>query len=125
LSENTVLRRIFGPKKNEVKEEWRRVHNEELNDLYYSSNFVWVIKSRSLRWAGHVAHMGERRGIYRVLVGKTEGKRPLGRPRLRWDVNTKMDFHEARCGGMDWIKLSQDRDKLQAFVNAVMNLQVP
>jgi len=79
-----VLRRIFGPRRDEVMGEWRRLRNEELNDLYSSPNIVRVIKSRRMRWAGHVAHVGEERGAYRVLVGKLEGKRPLGRPRHRW-----------------------------------------
>ena len=79
--ENMVLRRTFGPRRGEVTGEWRRLHNEVLNDLYSSPNIVWVIKLRRMRWAGHVAHMGEERGVYRVLVGKLEGERPLGRPR--------------------------------------------
>ena len=78
-----VLRRIFGPRRDEVMGEWRRLHNEELNDLYSSPNIVWVIKSRRMRWARHVARTGEETGVYRVLVGKPEGKRPLGRPRRR------------------------------------------
>ena len=81
--ENMVLRRIFGPRKDEVPGEWSRLRNEELNDFYSSPNIVRVIKSRRTRWAGHVARMGEKRGVYRVLVGKPEGKRPLGRPRRR------------------------------------------
>jgi len=85
--ENRVLRRIFGPKRAEVTREWRKLHNEELNDLYCSPNIVRVIKSERMRLAGHVARMGERRGVYRVLVGKPEGKRPLGRPRRRWEFN--------------------------------------
>ena len=89
--ENRVLRRIFGPKREGVTGEWRKLHNEELNDLY-SQNIVRVIKSRRLRWTGHVARMGERRGVYKVLVGKHEGKRPLGRPRRRWEDNIKMDL---------------------------------
>ena len=101
------------------------MHNEELNDLYSSPNIVRVIKSRRMRWAGHVACMGERRGVYRVLVEKPEGKRPLGRPRHRWEDNIVMDLQEVGCGGMDWIELAQDRDRWQALVNAVMNLQVP
>jgi len=90
--ENRVLRGIFGPKRGEVTEEWRKLHNEELNNLYYSSNIVRVIKSRRMRWAGYVARMGEERGVYRVLVGKPEGKRPLGRPRRRWEYNINMDL---------------------------------
>jgi len=123
--ENRVLRRILGPKRDEITGEWRKLRNEELNDLYCSPNIVRVIKSRRTRWAGHVVCMGERRGVYRVLVGKAEGKRPLGRPRLRWEDNIKMDLQEVGCGGMDWIELAQDRDRWQALVNAVMNLGVP
>jgi len=85
--ENMVLRRIFGPRRDEVTGEWRRLHNEELNGLYTSPNIVWVIKLRRMSWAGHVAHMGEERGVYRVLVGKLEGSRPLGRPRCSWVDN--------------------------------------
>ena len=94
------MRRIFGPKRDEVTEEWRKLHNKELNDLYHTK-IIRVIKSRRMRWAGHVARMGERRDIYRVLVGKPEGKRPLGRPRRRWDDNIKMDLQEVGCGGVD------------------------
>ena len=90
---------------------YRRLHNEELNDLYSSPNIVRVIKSRRIRWAGHLARMGEGRGMYRVLVGKPEGKRPLGRPRRRWEDNIKTDLQEIGCGGMDWIELAQDRDR--------------
>jgi len=92
--ENRVLRRILGPKRDEVTVECRKLHNEELNDLYCSPNIFWVIKSKRMRWAGHVAIMGERRGVYRFLVGKTEGKRPLERPRRRWEDNIKMDRQE-------------------------------
>jgi len=95
--EHRVLRVIFGLRRDEVTGEWRKLHNEELNDLYCSPNIVRVIKSRIKRWA-HVAHMEERRGIYRVLVGKPEGKRPLGRPRHRWEDNIKMDLQEVGCG---------------------------
>jgi hypothetical protein len=90
-----VLRKVFGPKRDEVTGEWRKLHNEELNDLYSSpNNIVRVVKSRRMRWAGHVARMGEDRGVHWVLVGKPEGKRPLGRPRLRWEDNIKMDLQE-------------------------------
>jgi len=108
--ENRVLRRIFGSKGDEVTGEWRKLQNEELNDLYCSPNIVRVIKSKSVRWAGHVARMGERRGVYRVLVGRPEGKRPRGRPRHRWENNIKMELQDMGCGGMDWIELAQDRD---------------
>jgi len=120
-----VLRRIFGPRRDEVMGEWRRLHNEELNDLYSSPNIVWVIKSRRMRWAGHVARMSEERGAYRVLVGKPEGKRPLERPRRRWLDNNRMDLQEVGCGYMYWIGLAQDRDRWRTLVSVVMNLRVP
>jgi len=123
--ENRVLRRIFGPKRAGITGEWRKLHNEELNGLHSSPNILQVIKSRRMRWAGHVACKGERRGVYRVLVGKPEGKRPLGRPRRRWEDNIKMDLQEVGCGGMDWIELAQDRDSWRELVNEVMNIQVP
>jgi len=123
--ENRVLRRISGPKRDEVTGEWRKLHNEELNDLYCSPNIVRVIKSRRMRWAGHVARMGERRGVYRVLVGKPEGRRSLGRTRHRWEDNIKMDLQVVGCGGMDWIELAQDRDRWKALVSTVMNIGVP
>jgi hypothetical protein len=91
--ENRVLRRLFGPKRKEVTGEWRKLHNEEPNDLYYLPSIVRVVKSRRIRWAGHVARMGENRDVHRVLVGKPEGKRPLGRPRLKWK-DIKMDLQE-------------------------------
>jgi len=120
-----VLRRIFGPSRDEVTGEWRRLHNEELNGLYSSPNIVWVIKPRRMRWARHVARMGEERGVYRVLVGKPEGKRPLGRPRRRWLDNIRTDLQEVGCGYVDWIGLVQDRDRWRTLVGAVMNLRVP
>jgi len=123
--ENRLIRGIFGPKRDEVTGEWRKLHNEELNDLYSSPNIVRVIKSRRIKWAGHVARMGERRGVYRILVGKSEEKRPLGRPRCRWEDNIKMDLQEVGCGGLDWIELTEDRDRWRALVNVVMNLRVP
>jgi len=123
--ENMMLRRIFGPRRDEVTGEWRRLHNEELNDLYSPPNIVRVIKSRRVRWAGHVARMGELRGVYRVLVGKPEGRRPLGRPRRRWIDNIMMELQEVGCGYMDWIGLVQDRDRWRTLVSTVMNLRVP
>ena len=101
------------------------MHNEELNGLYSSPNIVRVIKSRRMRWAGHVARMGVERGTYRFLVGKPEGKRPLGRPRRRWVDNIRMDLQEVGCGYVEWIGLAQDRDGWRKLVNAVMNLRVP
>ena len=106
-----MLRRIFGPKRDEVTGEWRKVHNEELNDLYSLPNIIRVIKSRRMRWAGHVERMGERRDLYVVLVGKPEGKQPLGRPSRRWGNNIKMDHQEVGYWSMDWIELAHDRDR--------------
>jgi len=93
--------------------------------LYSSPNIVRVIKSRRMKWAGHVARMGEEEGVYSVLVGKPEGKRPLGRPRRRWVDNIRTDFQEVGCGYMDWIGLAQDRDRWRTLVSVVMNLQIP
>jgi hypothetical protein len=109
--ENRVLRRVFGPKRDEMTGEWRKLHNEELNDLYSLLNIVWVVKSRRMRWAGHVACMREERGVHRVLVGKPEGRSLLGRPRRRWEDNIKMDVEEVGGGCGDWISLTQDRDR--------------
>ena len=125
IFENMVLRRICGPRRDDVTGEWRRLHNEELNGLYSSPNIVRVIKSRRMRWAGHVARMGEERGVYRVLVGMAEGKRPLGRPRHRWMDNNRLDLQEVGCGYMDWIGRAQDRERWRTLVSAVMNLWVP
>ena len=123
--ENMVLRRIIGPRRVEVTREWRRLHNEELNDLYSSPNIVREITSSRMRWAGHEARMGEDRGVYRVLEGKPEGRRPLVRPRRRWVDNIMMDLQEMGCGYMGWIGLAQDRDRWRTLVSAVMNLRVP
>jgi hypothetical protein len=121
MFENRVLRRIFGPKRDEVTGEWRKLHNEELYGMYSLPNIVRVIKSRRLRWAGYVACMGEGRGVYRVMVGKSEGKRPLGRPRRRWEDNVKMDLQDVGCGCEEWIGLARDRDMWRALVSAVRN----
>jgi hypothetical protein len=122
--ENRVLRRIFGPKREEDGS-WKKLQNVELHDPYSTPNIVRVIKSRSMRWAGHVACIGEGRGVYRVLVGRPEGKRPLGRPRRRWEDNIKMDLREIGIDGANWIQLAQDRVQWWGFVNTVMNLWVP
>jgi hypothetical protein len=106
--EKRVLRKIFGPKREEDGS-WRKLHDDELHSLYSSPNIVRVIKSRRMRWAGHVARMREGRGVYRVLVGKPEGKRPLGRPRRRSEDNIKMDLKEIEIDGANWIQLAQDR----------------
>jgi hypothetical protein len=122
--ENRVLRRIFGPKREEDGS-WRKLHNDELHNLHSSPNIVKVIKSRRMRWAGHVACMGEGRGVNRVLVGRPEGKRPLGRPRRRWEDNIKLDLRDMGIDGANWIQLAQDRVQCRAFVNTLINLQVP
>jgi hypothetical protein len=118
------LRRIFGPKREEDGS-WRKLHNDELHSLYSSPNIVRVIKSRRMRWAGHVARMGEGRCVYRVLVGRPEGKRPLGRPRRRWENNIKTDLKKIGIDGANWIRLAQNRVQWWAFVSTVMNLRVP
>jgi hypothetical protein len=123
--ENRVLRRIFGPKRDEVTKEWRKLNNEELKDLHSSPNIVRVMKSRRMRWAEYVARMAEMRDVYRILVGNPEVKRPLERPRPRWEDKIKMDLPEVGCGSMDWIELAQDRDTWWALVTAAMNLRVP
>jgi hypothetical protein len=109
-----VLRKVFGPKWEEDGS-WRKLHNDELHDLYSSQNIVRVIKSRRMRWAGHVARMGEGRGVYRVLVGRPEGKRPLGRPRRMWEDNIKRDFREIGIDGANWILLAQERVQWRDF----------
>jgi hypothetical protein len=123
--ENRVLRRIFGPKREGVTGRWRKLYNEELHNLYSSPSIIRVIKSRRMRWAGHVARMGEKRNVYRLLVGKPEGKRPLERPRCKWIDNIKTDLLEIGLSVVDWIGLAQDRYRWRALVNSVMNLRVP
>jgi hypothetical protein len=122
--ENRVLRGIFGPKRDELTGEWRKLHSGEVHNLYSPPNIIRQIKSRRMRWAEHVARMGGGRNMYRVLVGKPEEKRPLERPRRRWEAGIKMDFRENGWAGVEWIHLAQDRDRWRAVVNAVMNLRV-
>jgi hypothetical protein len=120
-----VLRRIFGAKRDEVTREWRKIHNEELNDLYTSPSVVRVIKSRRMKWEEHVARMGESKSVYRVLVEKPEGKRPIGRRCHRWEHNIKVVLQDVGCGATDCIDLAQDWDRWRALVNSVINLWVP
>jgi hypothetical protein len=122
--ENKVLR-IFGPNREEVIGGSRKLHNEELHNLYTFPNIIRTIKSRRMKWAGHVARMGEKRNAYRILVGKPEGKRPLGRTRYWWVDNIKMDFRELEWDDVDWIDMAQDRDQWRTLVNTVLNLRVP
>jgi hypothetical protein len=122
--ENRVLRGISGPKREE-DESRRKLRNDELDSLYSSPDIVRVIKSRRTKWAGHAARMGEGKGVYRVLVGRPEGKRPLERPRGTWENNIKMDLRQIGIAGANWIRLAHDRVRWQAFVNTVMNLRVP
>jgi hypothetical protein len=120
-----VLRRIFGPERDEVTGEWRKLHNEELRDLYSSPSIIRMIKSRRMRWAGYVARMGAKRNAYRLLLGKPEGKRPLGSPRHRWVGNIRIDLGEVGWSNVDWIDLAQDRNRWRALVNSVLNLRLP
>jgi hypothetical protein len=122
--ENRVLRRISGPKRDEVTGEWRKLLNEELHDLYSSPSIIRIIKA-TMKWAGHVARMGENRNVYRLLAGKPEGRRPLGRPKRRWLDNIRIDLVEVGRGDEDWIGLAEDRDSWRARVNSVLNLEVP
>ncbi|KAJ4442688.1 hypothetical protein ANN_04277 [Periplaneta americana] len=123
MFENNVLRKIFGAKRDEVTGEWRTLHNAELHALYSSRDIIRNIKSRRLRWAEHVARMGESRNSYSVLVGRPEGKRPLERPRCRWEDNIKMDLREMGYDDREWINLAQNRDQWRAYVRAAMNLR--
>jgi hypothetical protein len=116
--------RIFGPKREEDGS-WRKLHNDELHSLYSSFNIVRVIKSRRIRWAGYVARMREGGGVYRVLVGRSEGNRPLGRHSRRWEDNIKMDLREIGIDGANWIQLAQDKVQWRACVKTVTNLRVP
>jgi hypothetical protein len=120
-----LLRRIFGLRRDEETGEWRKLHNEELNDLYFLPNIFRVIKSRRMKWPAHVARMGERGDVYRVLVGIPKRKGPPGRTRRRWEDNIKMDLYEEGCGSIVWIDLAQDSDRCWVLVKAVMNLRVP
>jgi hypothetical protein len=120
--EKRVMRGIFGAKRNEVTGEWRKLHNEELNDLYSLPNIVRVVKLRRLRWAGHVACMREERGVHRVLVGKPERKRPLGRPTHRWEDNIKTELQEVGVGCEDWMELAQDRDRWRELLDWLQRL---
>jgi hypothetical protein len=119
-----VLRRIFGPKRDEVTGGWRKLHDEELHNLYSSPNIIRMMKSRRIRWAGYGTN-GEKRNTYRILVGKPEDKRPQGRPRRRWVDNIKTDFIEIEWDGTDWIDLAHNSDQWRALVNMVINLRVP
>ena len=123
--ENKVLRKIFGAKRDEITGEIGKLRNAKLHALYFSPNIIRNLKSRRLRWAGHVARMEQSRNAYKVLVGNPEGKRPLGRPRRRWEDNIKMDLREVGCDPRDWIALAEGRDQWRAYVRAVMNLRVP
>jgi hypothetical protein len=113
------------PKRDEVTRGWRKLHNEELHGLYSLPCIIRVIKARRMIWAGPVVRMGEVRGTYNILVGKPEGRKPLGRPRRRWEDNIKMDLREIGLGDVDWIHLAQDKDRWRALVNTVMNLRIP
>jgi hypothetical protein len=123
--ENRVLRRIFGLKRDEVTGGWKKLHEEELHNLYSSPSIIKMIILRRMRWAGHVTRIWQLTNACRILVGKSERKRPLGRPRCRWVDNVKMDLREIGWGDVDWIDMAQHRDQWRVLVNTVVNLQVP
>jgi hypothetical protein len=123
--EDRVLRRIFGSERDEMTGGWRKLHNEELRDSYSSQSIIRIIKSRRMRWAEHIERTWKKINEYRLLVGKSEGKRKLERTRRRWVDNIKIDLGETEWGDVDWIGLFRDRDKWRALVNALMNLRVP
>jgi transcription termination factor 2 len=123
--ESRVLKRIFRPKRDEVTGEWRKLHNYELRDLYSSPSIIRIIKSRQMRWAGHLARMEKEKNAYRLLVGKPKLKIPLGRPRRKWVDNIRMDLGEVGWGYVDWIGLAQNRNRWRALVDSVLNLRVP
>jgi hypothetical protein len=123
--ENWVQRRKFGPKRDEIMGNWRKLLNKELHNSYSSTNIMRRIKSRRMRWTGHVVRMGKKRNSYRVMVGKPERKGPLGRPRHRWEDSIKMDLRDIGRGGMDWIDLAQDRDQWRVLMDTVTKMRVP
>jgi hypothetical protein len=125
MFENSVLRKIFGLKRDEMTGSWRKPPKEELHNLFSLSSIIRMIKSRRLRWAGHVRQMGMERNAYRIVMQKPEGRRPLGRPRHRWVDSIKLDLTKIGWGNMDWIDLAHDRGQWRPFVNTVMNLPVP
>ena len=124
MLENKVLRKILETKRHKITGEWRKLHKPELQVLYSSLNIIRYLKSRRLRWAGHVARVEQFRIAYRVLVVKPESKRPLGRPRRRWEDNIKMDLREG-CDARNWMDLAQDQDQWRTYVREIMNLWVP
>jgi hypothetical protein len=123
--ENRMPRKIFGPKGDEVTGEWRKLHNEELRDLYSSPSIIRIMKWSRIRWAGHVARLGEKRDVFRLLAGKPEGKRPLGRPKRRWVDNIRMNLGEVGWEDADWIGMAQDRNRWRALVSFIFRLINP
>jgi hypothetical protein len=123
--ENRVLRRIFEPKRDEVTGEWRKLHNEELPDLHSPPSIIRMIKSKRMRWAFHVARIGEKSNAYSLLVGAPEGKSPLRKPRRRWVDNIRKDLGEVGWRDVDWIGLAQDRNRWRAVVNSILNILIP